>query len=251
MIKESESRLLSRFPKKRPELPVAYQRIYNEHYVCNRSGSSPATGAAKKLESWMHRKVAADVAGDKIHARTLEIGSGNLNHLPYEPSVQIYDVVEPFEQLAWDSPYLGRISKAYRDVNEIQDATYDRIVSIAAFEHLDNLPQVVAKCGTLLSSTGVLRIAVPSEGTFLWGLGWRLTTGIEFRLRHNLSYAVLMRHEHLNSAKEIFGVLSYFFRSIKREVFGVSPALSLYQFFECRSPLLERCSDYLSLDRTM
>src|SRR4051794_4757572 len=55
--------ILSRFPKQRPLLPDAYRRIYAEHYRRNREGESPASSLSQKMESWMHRKVAADVAG--------------------------------------------------------------------------------------------------------------------------------------------------------------------------------------------
>ena len=77
-------------------------------------------------------------------------------------------------------------------------------------------------------------------------VGWKFTTGIEFRLRHGLDYGLLMRHEHVNNAKEICEVLCVFFKSIRRSVFGIAPALSFYQFFECAEPDLRQCADYLS-----
>jgi len=238
-----ESDLLLRFPKSRPELPEAYKAIYVDHYRMNREGASAATSVAQRMESWMHRKVAADVADPRAASTTLEIGAGSLNHLPYEPRVQNYDVVEPFSELFEKSPHRARIGHVYRDIDEIRGSSYDRVVSIAAFEHLADLPAIVAKCGALLAPGGQLRIAIPSEGTLLWGLGWRLTTGVEFRLRHGLDYGVLMRHEHLNTATEIATVLRYFFESVKSKCFGVHPALSFYQFFECRRPNASRCAD--------
>ena len=68
----------------------------------------------------------------------------------------------------------------------------------------------------------------------LWKLGWKLTTGLEFRLKYGLDYAVLMRHEHVNTAFEIETVLREYFGNVKRSVCGISAALSFYQFFECR-----------------
>ncbi len=241
LLMEPEAPLFSRFPKTRPPLPQAYQNIYNAHYLRNREGASPATSLAKKMESWMHRKGAADVTGRPADYRTLEIGAGSLNHLQYEPSSKHYEIVEPFTELYRGSKYLSRIESIYADLSEIQDGSYDRIISIAVFEHLCNLPSVVARCGTLLALNGQLRVAIPSEGTLLWGLGWRLTTGIEFKLRHGLDYGVLMKHEHVNTASEIAGVLRWFFKSIRQSVFGIAPALSFYQFFECTNPDAERC----------
>ena len=240
----SSEELLSRFPKSRIELPEAYRKIFVAHYVMNREGTSAATSVAKKLESWMHRMVAADVANRKADYTTLEIGAGGLNHLPYEPASTPYDVVEPFEELQANSPFRSRISNFHRDLAEIQNKRYDRIISIAAFEHLCDLPSVVARCGTLLRSGGELRVAIPSEGTLLWMLGWKLTTGIEFRLRHGLDYGVLMRHEHVNAAEEIFEVVRLFFRRVTRKVFGICPSLSLYQFLRCTEPDIDRCTIY-------
>jgi hypothetical protein len=206
---------------------------------------------AQKLESWMHLKVAQDVAARKGGGSTLEVGSGSLNHLVYEPSSEPYDVVEPFLELSTGSPFEKRIRHAYKDLAEIRDTQYDRILSIAAFEHITDLPSIVARCGTLLAGNGRLRVAIPSEGALLWGLGWRLTTGVEFWLRHRLNYGTLMRHEHVNSAEEIAGVLRIFFREVQREVYGISPFLSFYQFFACASPDRQRCADYLTRERTM
>ena len=232
------------FPKSRPALPPEYQAIYAEQYKQNREGLSTASGLAQKMESWMHRKVAADQRTDK---RTLEIGAGTLNHLPYEPEVARYDIVEPFEYLFENSTSKGRVANIYSDISAIPaGAQYDRIISVATFEHICELPAVVARCGSLLSKNGNLRIGIPSEGTILWKLGYKLTTGLEFRRKYGLDYEVLMRHEHVNTAAEIETVLRYFFSKIERKVFGLIPALSLYQFFKCSDPRMERCEEYLS-----
>jgi hypothetical protein len=231
--------LLSAFPKQRPELPEAYRRIYAEHYKRNREGGSAASSLAQTMESWMHRKVAEDVRGRPDGYRTLEIGAGNLNHLQYEPESRVYDVVEPLTDLVEKSPHRARVGNVYRDVSHIGSARYDRIISIAAFEHCCDLPQLVRQCAALLARGGQMRVAIPSEGTLLWKLGWKLTTGLEFRLKYRLDYGVLMRHEHVNTAEEIYGVLRSQFGRVRRQVFGICPSLSLYQFLTC-GPLESR-----------
>ena len=235
--------LLSRFPKKRPELPAAYRAIYAEHYKRNREGGSTASSLSQKMERWMHRKVAEDAARNAGECRTLEIGAGNLNHLRYEPHSRRYDVVEALSDLVVSSPNRPRVRNAYRDLNEIRDQQYDRIISIAAFEHYCNLPQIVARCGLLLAGGGQLRVAIPSEGALLWTLGWRFTTGLEFRLKYGLDYGVLMRYEHVNTAAEIESVLRIFFKVVRPSVFGISCTLSFYQFFQCTTPNMARCKD--------
>jgi hypothetical protein len=240
-----EEKILLGFPKRRFPLPKAYQTIYVAHYKKNREGATPATSLAKRMEAWMHHKVAEDTAFLPEGYTTLEVGAGNLNHLHYEPRSEHYDIVEPFAELYENSPCRSRIGEIYQDLNVISDRRFNRIISIATFEHLCDLPSAIARCGLLLEPSGQLRAAIPSEGTLLWWLGWRLTTGMEFRLKNQLDYSVLMRHEHVNTAMEIAAVVRIFFKSVRRSVFGIHPTLSFYQFFECANPDRERCANYL------
>jgi hypothetical protein len=239
--------VFEQYPKTRPPLPDRIASIYTEHYRSNREGETRASSVAQKMESWMHHQIARDVlAGPGEERSTLEIGAGTLNQLPYEPEVGSYDIVEPFSDLYSGSPSLPRIRNAWSDVSQVPDrASYDRITSVAALEHICNLPEVVARCGLLLSPAGVFRAAIPSEGTFLWAVGWRLTTGLEFKLKHGLDYGSLMRHEHVNTASEIRDVLRFFFGHVDCRVFGFARSVSLYHFYACRNPAIDRCTDYL------
>lgn len=239
--------MLNRYPKSRPALPEEYARIYTSQYRENRHGSTPATALSKRMEAWLHRAVAADVVAGQPVTSTLEIGAGTLNHLQHEPAVGPYDVVEPFRELYEGSSLLERVRHLYSDIQQVPSGfRYDRIISIASLEHICNLPHVVARTGCLLTARGVFRVAIPSEGSILWSLGWRLTTGLEFRVRHGLDYGVLMRYEHVNTAAEIEAVLHHFYESVSCRVLGLSRALSLYQFLECRVPRTSRCVEQLA-----
>lgn len=239
--------MFEQYPKTRPPLPSRIAAIYAEQYRSNRDGETLASSAAQTMESWMHRRVARDVLDRPgEHRSTLEIGAGTLNQLPYEPDVGPYDIVEPFGELYSRSLASSRVRNAWSDLSEVPDDTrYDRITSVAVLEHICNLPEVVARCGLLLSPGGAFRAAIPSEGTFLWTAGWRLTTGLEFRLKHGLDYGALMRHEHVNSAREIGDVLGFFFGIVDCRSFGLARAVSLYQFHACSDPVTDRCEDYL------
>ena len=233
------------FPKQRPPLPPEFAAIYKEHCKTNRAGNSTAAGLSQKMESWMHKRVAADVKRGTPKS-TLEIGAGTLNHLAYEPLSAPYDIVEPARDLFIAAPELHRVREIYKDVCEVPLVNrYDRIVSIAVFEHICNLPEVVAQCGRLLSSEGQLRVAIPSEGTALWQLGWQLTTGLEFRLKYNLDYRVMMKHEHVNTATEIESILRYFFSHVEPAVLGVNQSISFYQFYACAGPDRGLCTEFL------
>jgi len=238
--------LFSQFPKHRTPLPPEYAAIYLQHYRNSREGKSQILSLAQRAERWMHRKVANDVA-DGLPKATLEIGAGNLNQLPYEPNSQPYDIIEPFRELYASSPYRERIRNIYDDVSQIPpEHRYDRITSIAVLEHVCNLPELVARSALLLADGGSFRAGIPSEGTVLWRLGWQLTTALDFRARYHLDYKVLMRYEHVNTAREIEEVLRYFFTDTRTSVFGLMRSLSFYQLFACANPDLARCRCYLA-----
>ena len=236
--------MFDNYPKKRIPLSERMQAIYAEHYKSNREGNTTASSLAQKMERWLHKKVAADV--ESTHTkRTLEIGAGTLNQLQYELP-EHYDIVEPFHALYADSPYLKHVQTIYSDIDEIQPGKpYDRIISVATFEHITDLPKVVAKCCLLLHSSGVLRTSIPNEGTLLWTMGWRLTTGLEFRLRYGMDYGKLIQHEHVNTACEIEDVLRYFFNVNHCQVFGINKRIAFYRYYESREPKLDVAEDYL------
>ena len=240
--------MFNNYPKIRPALPQEIREIYSAQYKSNREGETPASSLAQRMEAWMHRQVARDIHNsDAAALKTLELGAGTLNQLAYEPNVTHYDIVEPFSALYRSSPQLHRIKNIFSDISEIPSASrYDRITSIATLEHICSLPELVASCCLLLNANGVFHASIPNEGSMLWALGWKLTTGLEFRLKHGLDYGALMRHEHVNTAKEIEQILQYFYHDTQCEVFGLSKSLSLYRYYECRRPRLERSSEYLA-----
>ena len=236
--------MFENYPKKRPKLSEEIQKIYNSHYKSNRNGDTSASSVAQKMERWMHHKVSSDV-NFSHNKKTLEIGAGTLNQLQYETSTH-YDIIEPFTDLYVDSPHLKKIKNIYTDIDDIElSNTYDRITSIATLEHILDLPKVVAKTCLLLSPSGILRTSIPNEGTFLWNLGWKLTTGLEFRLKHGLNYGNLMKHEHVNTAKEIDEILSYFYQENTCSTFGIGKKIGFYRFYQSSSANINRAKAYL------
>jgi len=237
--------MLDRFPKTRPALPPKLAAIYTRQYLENRSGETPAASAAQRLERWLHRQVAADVRDAASPGATLELGAGTLNQLAYEPAGVAYDIVEPFEELYRGSPRLGAVRFVYADIGEVPPSqAYERITSVAALEHICDLPLVLARAARRLAPGGALRAAIPSEGGFLWGLGWRATTGLEFRLRHGLDYGQLMAHEHVNDAREIETLVRALFDEVQVKSFGLGRQLSLYRFLAARGPRLAVAADW-------
>ncbi|MGZ6016134.1 MAG: hypothetical protein ACXWKM_10355 [Phenylobacterium sp.] len=237
--------LLARFPKTRPTLPPKLAAIYTRQYLENRGGETPAASLSQRLERWLHHQVAADVRGVMTPPATLELGAGTLNQLAYEPGGAAYDIIEPFKALFADSPWLGGVRDTFDDIREIPlDRRYARVTSVASLEHICDLPFVLARAARLMTPDGVLRAAIPSEGGFLWTLGWMATTGLEFRLRHGLDYGLLMAHEHANDAREIETLVRSLFEDVQVKSFGLGRQLSLYRFLAASKPRLDVAADW-------
>lgn len=235
--------LLASYPRRRPELPQAHRLTYVEHYRLNRSGQHGLSRIVMRLEGWMHRRIASGCCGT-----VLEIGAGSLNHLPYHPDAAVYDAIEPFCELWHDSAHRLRVRNIYDDLADVpQDRSYDCVLSVALLEHLIDLPAVLAAAALHLRRGGSFRAGFPSEGGLLWGLSWRFTTAIEYRLKRGIDYGAIMRHEHVNTAAEIVLLLRYFFARVEISRFPLPFAqLSFYTAAIAREPRLDRCRRFCS-----
>ncbi len=81
-----------------------------------------------------------------------------------------------------------------------------------------------------------------------WGAAWRFTTSLSFKLRHGLDYKVIMRHDHLNTATEVEGVIRHFYKKVRRRRFPLpTKHLSFYSYFAGAEPDRHACEDYLAV----
>ena len=241
--------ILDQYPKQRPQLPKPYQDIYELHYTRNRQGATRATSISSRMERWLHRTVSSDLESITTDPVTLEIGAGSLNHLPYEPEVSTYDIIEPFSALLSLGEDHSRVRNQYLDIRDVPEQNrYDRIISIATFEHIADLPFVVASSALMLKAGGTLRVSIPNEGRLWWQLG-TMVTGYEFKKMYVLDYRILMAHEHINTAREIEAILRHFFGNVKHRSFGINKSWSFYLFFECMEPKLDLARNYCNTFR--
>ncbi len=234
------------FPKIRFPLPEAYQRIYASEYLANRRGKNLANKLACSLEGWMHQRVAAS-ASRKKEEDILEIGAGTLNHLPWESRFRSYDVVEPTSFLLESSDRISLVRNIYPSIKQV-DAShrYDRIISIAALEHMEDLPTELARSALLLKEDGLFCAGVPSEGSFIWYLAWKFGTGLPFRFRTGLDYSIIMKYEHINNLAEIEEATRWFFKEVEIARFPLSCVhLSLYSVILARDVHRDRCIEQL------
>ncbi len=233
--------ILTKYPKTRRPLPAEYEKVIDRAYLDNRKGATPMSKASSFMEGWGHRKVAATQRFLRDDG-TLEIGAGTLNQFDYEKKSGRYDIVEPSTLFLENSQRINMVDKVYNDIADIPDEErYDRITSCYTFEHILNLPFVIASAGLHLTKNGVLAISIPNEGGFLWKMGWKYTTGREFKKKYNLDYGIFMRNEHVNTANEIEILLRYFFDTVKMSMFGVSRNLAFYRYFLCHNADTGKC----------
>ena len=237
------------FPKIRAPLPDAYLALYEREYLANRTSGGFANKLARKLESWMHVRVRETAT--KRAEEILELGAGSLNHLAWEKDFSAYDIVEPFRKLLEASVNLHSIRRIYDHLSAIPpESQYDRILSVAVLEHMLDLPQEITLACMHLREDGVFCAGFPSEGSKLWEMAWRYGTGPAFRRRTGLDYAVMMRHEHVNTAEEIESCIRYFFRDVSIARFPLPTRhLSLYTFLRAAGADKERCARFLESRR--
>ena len=146
------------FPKQRTVLPPEYEAIYEQQYKSNRNGETVASSVSQQMEAWLHKKVAEDSSS---HLSTLEIGAGNLNQFKFEAIGLEYDIVEPFKAL-YENEHKTQIRTIYNYIENVPFTNrYDRITSCATFEHIHNLPYVVAKSGLLFKRRRMLKNGCP------------------------------------------------------------------------------------------
>lgn len=237
MTSNNINRILQSFPKSRPPLAEAYQKIFEAEYIANREGTNTVASLTQRLESWMHKKVAANQGSGAI----LEVGAGTLNHLTYENMSNPYDVIEPSEFLLNEGENINSIRKVYSEISALEpDTRYDRIISIAVLEHMVNLPTDLAELSTHLNAGATFQAGIPCEGELAWYLGWRCVSGLAFYLRHRLDYSPVMRHEHINTSDDIVALIKYIFDdvTIKRFPFPFRH-MSFYMYIEARNPNID------------
>lgn len=92
---------------------------------------------------------------------------------------------------------------------------------------------------------GVLSVAVPNEGRFLWGFSYKATTGREFYKKYKLDYEIGMKYEHVNTADEIECILDYFFDDVDIKLLGINRDFAFYRYLECKNPRKMICEAFL------
>ena len=158
-------------------------------------------------------------AGAKSRGPTLEIGSGDGEHIERERLAgglsDEYHVIEMREDLA--NIVRRRFPQVDVTVGDCQKElpfesnSLRRIIAIHVLEHLNNLPAFLQEAARVLGPSGRLLVVIPCEGGLMYGLGRNATTKRLFEKRYNTSYKRFIRSEHLSTAKEVISELANLF----------------------------------------
>ena len=207
---------IEKFPKKRNELSNEFKDIYQKIYLDNREGVGLGNKISQLSEGWAH-KIIEKKYNFIQNSKCLEIGAGNLNHIPYNTNFnEQYDIVEPEKWFYQDSPNLKRLNNIYSNIYSISsNLKYDRIFSIMVLEHILDLPDLIKKSISLLKRGGLFQVAIPCEGELAWYLAWRLGTSSTFWLKYKKNWGEMIRYEHVNNLEEIQSLINYYFGNIK------------------------------------
>ena len=200
----------------------------------------------KTIESWLHLKIPdREISG----LNTLELGAGTLNHLIYENvNSKIYDIVEPKKFLYEESKFKNKVAKAHQNFEDTPENFYDRIISIAVLEHLEDLPWFLAKSSFKLKSLGYHSHSVPCEGYPTWNISWSASRALPFYLKTGQSYKKIQKHEHINNLDEIFSLINYFYKDVSIKYsypFFVAPSVALFANITFCKPNRENINKYL------
>jgi SAM-dependent methyltransferase len=150
--------------------------------------------------------------------RTLEIGPGNGSHIEFEDmsTQQEYVALELrpalSDQITTRYPNLKIVIGDCQTRLDFEEDTFDRVLAIHVLEHLDNLPAALREIARVLKPSGLLSVVIPAEGGLAYEVGRRLTVQRRFQKRYKMPYTWVIRHEHINTAREVIGELNKIFR---------------------------------------
>lgn len=213
------NRMRNVWPKQLPELTPEQARIshdFMEHWLGVLSGR---LGFVDRFNHSFPLVTARDA-----FTRTLEIGAGIGEHLAYERlDNQEYHCVELRENVAARLkerfPAVTTVIADCQERMDFPDGYFDRVLAIHVLEHLPNLPGALDEASRILKPGGSLSFVIPCDPGLLYGLGRKMSAERIFRRRYGQSYDWFIQREHINSPREIMGLINSRFEVARRRFF--------------------------------
>jgi len=158
-----------------------------------------------------HMALASSVEGDSF--RSLEIGCGSGYHFRHSSGDGYYGLDHSFAQLQQARAHFPDHRVLQGDVYQLpfSDSSFDRVISIYLFEHLNRLPDTLAEVRRVMKPGAELLVALPSEGGLAYEWGRYLTSKRHFERKYKVDYLKFVRSEHCNTCNEVIAELRKWF----------------------------------------
>ncbi len=239
--------LLNKFPKRRTQLSKPLKKIFDIEYKKNRTNF-----LTQLSESWLHFAIKGRLSN--LNLSTLEVGAGTLNHLKYESknNLKNYNIIEPKKFLFKNNKLKSCVANVYKDFNKLPKNNFDRIISCAVLEHLEDLPMFLAKTGLAMKKNSYQSHSIPCEGYPVWKITWDIISGIPFKLRTGFNFSEIQNHEHINNHDEILCLIKYFYKKCDITYSYPSfftPYLSLYANLTFSKPNMSIIKKFLKYEK--
>jgi len=154
---------------------------------------------------------------------TLEIGPGLGEHIAYENlENQQYSVIELRDNMAeilrkrfpTVKTYVGDIQKR----TEFDEKQFDRVIAVHVLEHLPDLPNALQEIHRVLKDDGHFTAVIPCEGGLAYSFARCISTDQIFKKKFKMSFAWLVKTEHINRPVEIIEEITRYF-TINKKIF--------------------------------
>jgi SAM-dependent methyltransferase len=209
------------WPKRLPDLTDEQSRIKDEWMKYWHEILPSKYGIVEKFNHGFPVKI---LPKEHKALTTLEIGAGLGEHIAYENiENQQYSVIELRENMVEVlrkrfpavKTYVGDIQKR----NEFGDKHFDRVIAVHVLEHLPDLPSALQEIHRILKDDGHFTAVIPCEGGLAYSFARCISTDQIFKKKYKMSYALLMKTEHINRPIEIIEEITKYFTIVKKEFF--------------------------------
>jgi SAM-dependent methyltransferase len=210
-----------KWPRKLPELTDEQLRIKDEWMKYWHEILPNKYGIVEKFNHGFPVRI---LQKEHKMLETLEIGAGLGEHITYEGlENQQYSVIELRDNMAEIlrkrfpavKAYVGDIQKR----TEFDDKQFDRVIAVHVLEHLPDLPGALQEIHRILKDNGHFTAVIPCEGGLAYSFARCISTEQIFKKKFKMSYALLMKTEHVNQPIEIMEEISRYFTISKKEFF--------------------------------
>jgi len=142
---------------------------------------------------------------------------------------------------------LKKINKIYKTIHECKNNYYDRIISCATLEHLEDLPNFLIYSSFKMKKTSFQSHSIPCEGYPMWDFSWTVLSGFLFRIKTGYDFREVQKHEHLNNFDEILSLIEFFYKkvTIKYSYPFYNKYMSFYANITFSSPNNKNIKNYL------